>query len=70
MPICTVDKKVSGLFERSSASFAFLSPLLAWASSLAFRADTKAISAIEKSPFNKKSPSNMRISIKIFLLCF
>ena len=47
----------------SSARFAFLSPLLACDSSLAFLAETSDISAMANSPFNKIRPRITRNSI-------
>lgn len=68
MPICTVDKKVLGDLASARAAAALELPALAADSSRALRADTKAISDIEKRPLSKMSPKRIRISIKIILL--
>ena len=64
--ICAVDKNFSGFSANAKAAFALISPLLAMLSSLAFRALTKAISLITKSPFNNISTSKIKISAIVF----
>jgi hypothetical protein len=63
IPICTVLKKVLGALANSRAAFAFRLPCAAKASSLAFLAETKAISDMENKPFNKMSKKRMNISM-------
>lgn len=62
IPICTVDRKRLGLLANSRAIFALWLPFFMALSSLNFRAETKAISLIEKIPF-----SNIRETIKTIL---
>ena len=64
MPICTVDKNRLGALARSRAAWALRSPFLAAVSSLDLRDETKAISDIEKIPFNIVSNRIMSSSTK------
>ena len=63
MPICAADKNFSGLFARSKALRAFISPFSAWLSNLALRAETSAISDITNKPLIKIRTSSIMISI-------
>ena len=58
-----VDKNRSGSFASFKAVAADLLPFLASVSNFVFRADTKAISDIARTPFNKIRPIIMTISI-------
>ena len=53
MPICMVDKNRSGSSDNFNAVAAERLPFLASVSNLDFRAETKAISDMDKIPFNK-----------------
>ena len=63
MPICTVDRNLSGSPESARAARAGLLPLRASVSSLDLRADTNAISDIERMPFRTISSRMITISI-------
>ena len=70
IPICIVDKKRSGSLARRRAVFAVLLPFLAAVSKRLLRADTMAISDMDKMPFKKINPKIITISINNVLFCF
>lgn len=63
MPIWTVEKNLSGLSARASASFADLLPPFASEARLDFLSDTRAISDIASMPFEIISAAIMKNSI-------
>ena len=66
MPICTVERNLSGLLASANASLALASPFCVCTSNLAFLADNKAISAIEKRPFKIIKPKIIKTSVIIY----
>lgn len=72
MPICTVDRKLSGLSMSFSAVFADELPFVASDAMLLRLDEISAISAIANIPFNRIRPSMMKISsmdYRLFLSC-
>ena len=64
IPICMVDKNLSGSLASFKAVAADLFPRFISVSKRVFRAETKAISDIDSIPLNKIRPIIMTISIK------
>ena len=63
IPICTVDKNLSGLPDRSKAFCAALLPFFASVDRRDFRAEIMATSDIENTQFNKINPIIIKISL-------
>ena len=68
IPICMVDKKLSGDLASLSATSALESPSFASCSNLVFLADTRANSDKASKPFKMMRKNITDISIKIELI--
>ena len=66
MPICTVERNLSGFPERSRAFCAALLPFLASVDKRDLRAEIIATSDMENIPFNNIKPIMIRISFIFF----
>ena len=69
IPICTVDKNLSGFPDKSNAFCAALLPFFASVDRRDFRAEIIATSDMENTPFNKIKPIIIKISF-ISLFCY
>ena len=63
IPICTVEKNLSGFSAKASASFADLLPFFASRARFDFLSETSAISDIARIPFDMISAAIMTNSI-------